>query len=176
MKLIKIDLRTIKENPNAGNTLHEIQGTPTAELKLNGVTEREYKALEKMIIVYSKSVSIPDCLFKIEARVKTKYIEKIFPVLERLELDGKFELTVYNNNQVINSMTPEPKYHYKYLNTKVKCGFCGAKFVHDELQTDWVVGPDGDDIPHDNVCPKCGEIECVEIKYETIEEALKRKK
>lgn len=178
MKLIKIDLRTIKENPNAGNTIHEIQGTPTAELKLNGVTEREFKALEKMIIVTKRTIAQPYGIQTVEGRVKTKYITKIIPVIERLGngLQDRFEMTVHNNNQVINSMTPEPKYFYKHLNTKVKCGYCGAKFPHTELQTDWVVGPDGDDIPHDNVCPKCGEIECCEIKYETIDEALKRKK
>lgn len=176
MKLIKIDLRTIKENPNAGNTHHIIEGTPTAELTLKDVTVKEYKALEKMIVLKSLSFDKTTELHQVEARVKTKYISKIIPLIERLNLKDKCNYTVHNNSQIVQSMTPEPEYFYKHLNTKVKCGYCGAKFSHTELQTDWVVGPDGDDIPHDNVCPKCGEIECVEIKYETIDEALRRKK
>lgn len=62
---------------------------------------------------------------------------------------------------------PLPKYNFKYVPTKVKCIECGAEFMDRELiYEDDMLG---------NQCPDCGAWDCVELEYETIEEALARK-
>lgn len=70
---------------------------------------------------------------------------------------------------------PGPLEYSHYLPTKVTCKFCNNSFDFTELESDYIdFGEDESCI--DNICPKCGEVNCCELKYETTSEFRERTK
>ena len=62
-----------------------------------------------------------------------------------------------------------------YLSTEVTCKFCKEAFDYTELETDYIES--GEDESYiDNICPKCGKVDCCELKYETPSEFRERTK
>lgn len=74
-------------------------------------------------------------------------------------------------------MHPSPPYLFEYEPMLAKCVHCGAESSVEDFDDDWYF--DGcDEYPVSDICPNCKMPDAVEeeIKYETVEEALKRKK
>ncbi len=59
-------------------------------------------------------------------------------------------------------------YSFEYEDTGVECNGCGSKFLHNELESD-------DDGYSSTVCPKCGESDCCDIKYQSLSDFRKNK-
>ncbi len=112
MVLIKIDRATIRENPNAGNTVYYVPGKP--EISEDGSTRTM-------------------------------------------------------NIQTLYSLTPEPKWLYKYTPTVIECKNCKKFIIHTELESDSF---DYDGGYSNRVCPECGEWDCCDIEFEKITDVI----
>jgi hypothetical protein len=81
------------------------------------------------------------------------------------------------NVQVLRSLTPEPKWLYRYEPLTVECLTCHAQFPVEALQEDYADDEDGG-YGSTMICPKCGAWEClgdVQWSFESVEEALRRR-
>lgn len=79
------------------------------------------------------------------------------------------QITINNNCNRINHM-PIPTYSYNYEDKKVECDNCNSRFNYKSLKYD-----ESSDNYSYSVCPVCGTWDCVELEYEKIEDALKRR-
>ena len=81
--------------------------------------------------------------------------------------------------QRVYSFTPEPKWLYSYEDLYIRCAYCRALFPIERLESDYVTDNVDEEISIDEICPQCGEPECLgkefHMQLETVEEALKRK-
>jgi len=83
--------------------------------------------------------------------------------------------------QHLYTLEPEPKYLFKYKDLFIKCLYCKQSFHIEELGYEEEYADNGDVFPIWDICPKCGEVDCVTDKgpvrfiFETIDEALARK-
>lgn len=178
MTLIKIDLKSIKENPDAGNTVSHANGMVEAYIIFkcqNKEVDRIKGELKDNVYISVEDYIFDFGIVELQGFVNHNYLDKIIPKL--LELGVKNENIKYSvtNNVIPIYHAPEPKYFYKYLKTKVECDHCSAKFKHSELKDEeWY---DGDDVIYaTNTCPKCGGSHCCDLEFEKIEDALRRKK
>ena len=155
--MIFIDLNSIKENPNASKRDYIHPGQITYILNGKDISEEELKQKQKIYMEqYSKLKTDQE---------KQKFVKK-----------NPFISEQSRNLIETDSLNPEPKYLYEYINQEVECKKCKQKFSFEELQSDYItLGNDGETFS-DEVCPKCGEWWCVVIQYETIEQALDEKK
>lgn len=176
MSLIKIDLRTLKKNPNAGNTVSYRQGKIEAELNFVCYNHKILEKIQDMIYPISQTVKLPDGICEVHALVKQKYINKIFDKLLKLGVKAEnIQYTLKNNVEPIYHR-PEPEYFYKYLRTKVKCEHCFEEFPHNYLEDDERYDEEsGDYYFVTNICPACGAGHCCDYSLETLEQALRRK-
>jgi hypothetical protein len=72
----------------------------------------------------------------------------------------------------VYTISPEPKYFWKYLDCLVTCKYCGYEFSYTKLETeDWET-EDGEEVFKTEMCPFCNKAECCEIEYQKIEEAI----
>lgn len=69
---------------------------------------------------------------------------------------------------------PIPSHAFNYEEVEISCRFCHASFLSSELEFKEYQDSDGKDCISHSTCPKCGEAECCELEFETLEEALKR--
>lgn len=101
----------------------------------------------------------------------------MIPGLATTDEDGNVSRPV----SVVHTLTPEGKWLYSYEPMEVQCWHCGRKYDIDEVETEYLppVVDEEDEIAVD-ICPKCARHdplgEDFEIKFETIEEALERKR
>lgn len=176
MTTVRIDLRTLKKNPNAGNTMSHVHGKTEAYIEFTCKDQDIEKKLEDMIYIVGKYVSFPLGNVKIEAHVDHNSIKKIIPKLLKLGVKNEnIKFSVNHNVETIYHQ-PEREYFYSYLDTKVKCEHCSEEFSHKELMDDEVYDSVDDEYYFTtNVCPACGAAHCCDFSYETINQALERK-
>jgi hypothetical protein len=85
--------------------------------------------------------------------------------------DHTIKIEIHVEYATINHF-PSPQYLYEYENIDIKCCICDETFKSDNLESD-SFNDDDDYYYSDTVCPKCSAWNCCEVKYESIEEALK---
>jgi len=162
---IKIDLSTIKENENWGQTETRIPTHKTITFQTNKLPDFFMDGINCLI----NSCDVTDGICHnfqgeiIDAVLLEKCIE------EKIE---NLNITVSQNYRTITHW-PIPRYAFSYRNTKIKCDNCGKNIMSNNLKTD--VSEDNECYSN-RICPECGEFDCCSLLYETIEEALKRKK
>jgi hypothetical protein len=177
MNLVKIDLRTLKKNPNAGNTVSYVYGSFDASISF--VVNKGWATFQESMEEMSYPTKIMQTANKdgihlqVECKVKDKYKSDIVDRLLELGVKQKdIEYTIKNDTQTIFH-APEREYFFEYLDTKVKCEECGEKFKHTELDFDEMWDEEGESYC-DTVCPKCRAWYCCDLRYEKVEEALAR--
>jgi hypothetical protein len=165
--IVPINLKSIKKNLDAGKTTGCI---PTG-------MDIVFKAKEipafwgedgKDYVIESISSKI-----RIENNIEYKYEGSIInPLLvdkcKEQKVKGVFINIKYNYATIEHF--PEPLYLYTYKDIKIKCDYCKKIFKASELKVD--SGDCGSFSA--TICPKCGQWDCCDIKYENIKEALKR--
>jgi len=161
--LIKIDLRTLRKNPYYGYR----EFVPGATRTSFTATElpKFFKDGINCIITEIKADPIQYFGEIIDQKLVVRCINEK-PKCVSLSISREV-IEVTSNNQ--------PEYFFKYLPTKIKCEECHNSFLHTELKSDSYFDGD-DDIWSNEICPICGEWHCCHIKYESVEDALKRKK
>lgn len=96
-------------------------------------------------------------------------------VRTRIEKDG----SIVSRREIscVRTMTPDPEYLFEYEPMEARCVHCGKSSPVEDFGDDYFF--DGsDEYAVTDICPKCGIPDSVdeEIRYESIEEALKRRK
>ena len=154
---IPINLRSIKKNPNAGATVTYLPGRKVAE----------FTALSRPAILKANEEYIITSVGNGYITGVIKGQEAINKIIKDMPHD--FSLNIKTEVVELNHM-PEPYYFFEYRKIKVKCSSCGAQFDHSELETEESLS--GDLLF--NICPRCQDINCCDIEYEKIGNALKR--
>lgn len=171
---IFINLKSIKKNPNAGQSIYHVAGPTTTTISFQCASRELLDRLNSDEIRVISFKGEEDMGIQVEA-LGCGDMDSLKAQLDAIRARS-ISIVQDHNIQQINSMFPEPEYNYKHLNSKVTCNGCMKSFPMSELKED------GDDDYENNthwysdtICPKCGEIDCCELKFETITEALDRK-
>lgn len=152
MYLIKIDLASVRKNPDAGR--------------------REYIRYLGPLITEETRISKENGWW-----VRRQYYCGRLTVEESIKLEDRPEqwepsdyvISRHQPCERLYSSMPERKYFFAYLPTPVKCEDCGAEFDYKELQNFEV--DYGDDYSTTNTgCPKCLAWDCCNLRYEKIED------
>lgn len=161
MILIKIDRKSIKKNPNAGNTVTRIRGHREATFTVTGELP-DYLEEDKNMYVSSwtltagsNDIDIRNCAL----------ID--FDIFDKLSKEPNVTNLQMTQSGEAFHHAPEPKHHYKHKDTQVQCCDCKEKFKRSKLESQSY-----DSDYSNTVCPKCGEWDCVNLKYEKIEDAI----
>lgn len=91
--------------------------------------------------------------------------------------NGEIQVTKTREYHTLRSMIPEPAWLYEREPLEVECQHCHAKIQYGDVEEDWDILGDGDEVHVTNICPVCKASDCLseEVEWETVEEALKRK-
>lgn len=171
--LIKIDRRTVRKNPLAGQTCFIEPIGHRTELLFTSTKMELPDFLKNRAGIINISgrfwTDRPDGQFQITA-IMTDPIDDMDTFMMLMEVYGidRASISIKTNyqHQVIHSMTPEPDWLYQYEPIRVKCEFCNRRFLHTELKSDSIWHDD--EIFSDTVCPKCDTFDCCEIEYERL--------
>ena len=172
MTLIKIDPKSIKKNPNAGNRDYFEDMGSTSTLHINVVDQNITNYLESKFNARLSSSSYDTKSGKRESlyHLVNADFNLIIDYLKKMGVDPKtIHINTQYHHQHFTSMTPEPDYFYEYEDTEVECLECKANFKRSELIDDSDWDYDGEDeYPTGSVrtCPKCGEFDCCELEFE----------
>ena len=170
---IKIDPKSIKKNPNAGNRDYFIDNGSTCTIEINDLHENiendNIRMISRNSIISEKSIEH-----------STKYImyvnnpEKAEELINALAEKHKenFSYTIKYNTEHVTTMHGEPEYFYEYEKTEIECSHCFAKFYHIEVKNESDYDYDGYSIGRNNICPKCNEEDCCELTFQKIKDAI----
>tara|TARA_R100000951_G_scaffold101420_1_gene92923 strand:+ start:19487 stop:19996 length:510 start_codon:yes stop_codon:yes gene_type:complete len=166
VNLIKIDLKSIKKNPDAGQTMFQVAGRVHTEISFRGVTPQKLDKLDKIKVVsYSGNSRTGEV--EVKAIGYGEY-DDIMDELHKIKAKN-IEIVQTRDVETVHSITPAPKYHFKYLNTKVECFECGVKIRREKIIEE-------DDCCRSyTICPNCREHDSFHFEFERISDALKRK-
>lgn len=160
---IKINIKSIKKNSNAGNTITHIAGRKTTVFTVKKLPPTFIDGKNCAITKYS-----------VNAYGKFDFTghiidESLLQECFKKKYKGLI-INISSNVETIRHL-PEPEYFYDYENIEIKCCGCGERVMTNDLECDsW------DDSYSSTVCPKCREIFCCELEHELIENALLRLK
>jgi len=160
--LIKIDLRTLRKNPHYGYR----EFVP-------GATRTSFTATE-LPEFFKDGIN---CIITEIKADPIQYFGEIIDqkLVNRWVNEKPKGVSMSISRDVIEVISNQPEYFYKYLPTKIKCEECYNSFLHTKLKSESYFDGD-DDIYSNTICPMCGEWYCCHIEYESVEDALKRKK
>lgn len=155
--LIKIDRKTIRKNPNAGNNVYQYSlgdtgGTVTITGKEGDLVsptwvERTWDQMSGLLISFRE--------------------------LNPKEIDGnpglKISMTKRTNIQTLYTLSPEPEWLYEYEDTQLTCLSCQKSFSHTKLEDYY-----DEDSSNNEICPCCGKWDCIdgEVRNEKIEDVI----
>jgi hypothetical protein len=161
---IPIDRKTIKKNPNAGNTQSFELGQVDVGLHAYNVDLQILCDDRIMVLEYSAT---PEIIEEISARI----LDRSF--LNDIEKYTKMYVIEQHRDIIQYSHPPEPEFFYNYEAVDITCSSCGATFPSNELQSDEIY--DGETEHYSTeVCPKCGAFDCCDVEYEKINDALQK--
>lgn len=161
--LLRIDANTIKENKDFGSTQTTIMTGRTVKFKAQYLPD--YFINEKNCIILSWQEN-DRIILNAEGEIfSDELIGRIFN-----EKPKGIEIEIKNNLITVNH-APIPKYSFTYENTEVICCECSEKIMTNDLKSD---ESSNGEYYSDKICPKCGAFDCCSIKYENINDAIKR--
>lgn len=176
---IKIDKKSIKKNPKAGETsdialIHsEVQITIKGDEK-----EFEHIAKKQKVDVYKTSFSVQT----IKPYIQSVYfaagdLQSIGRLVEESDqkYKGNLSYSITNSFQEVRYLTPIPSHTFKYLKTKVQCQHCKAKFTHDKLYDVDNYDYEENYVGKSNVCPKCHLANACILEFEDFNDVLLQK-
>ncbi len=170
--LVRISRKSIKANPDAGQTsAHELIST-TVTITING----SHESLEKIndrIKLTTTNFSVTN---QSKATEQSNYIfnaesDEVSEIMEQIAKKYGKQMTYHleNHFQHIDFMTPIASHNYEYLKTKVQCQHCKSKFTHDKLRDydDWDY--EGCYIGRSMICPECDKEDACKLQFESFE-------
>lgn len=166
MTIIPIIRKSIKKNPDAGNTQTvEPAGAITASITVNHLHEPITDIEAVKAVQYWTQGGV---ITKVEYVGFGDGINEFFKRLKKLKL---FKYTTYSLDypHTIIQHAPEPKYYFKFnRNVKVACTNCGHKVKYKDIE--WRDTDDGDDYSY---CNKCKEYSTYEHRFERLQDIPK---
>jgi hypothetical protein len=161
MVLVKIDRRTIKENPNAGRTDYHISGPTEITVTYNGEMPEKWS---KLFMVTEKSID--------SGQIVTVWtgVGLVTPNdIKKLQRDNNtINVNTRRDYQTVYSRTPEPDYLYKYTNPFITCSRCLKYVRFKSIIQEYI-----EDLGHFDECPYCHENNTFDYQLEKIEDAIK---
>jgi len=168
MKIL-INRKTIKRNPNAGQTVFYVQGQKIIKFSCHTLPEQFIDGVNCIIGSHEIQDGI-DCNYQgiiTDVHILNEYIKK------EKGLPNGLSVTMTHNPIQIKQKEPDPDWLYDYKPTKVTCKYCKETFNHTELDCDSIESDDYYSYS-ETVCPKCDRWDCCELEYEDIKDALKK--
>lgn len=152
-EVIKIDRSTIRKNPRAGATVTLVPGLVEISFKYTG---KELPALlrdenKAHVVSYGN-----DGVF--EGVIENGALDEVFALQEQ-GIEGY--LQIYQTQDVERILhRPDPKWLYKYEDTKVTCSECGGKVSHEDVNDE------------NYRCPHCEAEDTFGFVYEEIDDVV----
>ena len=168
--LIKIKPGTIKPNPDVGRDTYPVPGRSCTEV------ERYIRRGNDVVFQ-----SLTDGYLNFE-----RNRHEVCPDLPELPHDQYVSLmkgeiseaivkhSATREHTTVHTMTPEGPHLFEYEDTPVECDNCHEKFSYKELEADAMQDGDGEETWSNWICPKCGEWDCCELEFESVESVLKK--
>lgn len=172
MIVVRIDRNTLRRNPDAGRTSTVM---PTGVQSGTFTIERDGRTYDLDIVSVPALWADGGVAGKFYCRGVSGPPPHAFPFGETTEgkiggTDKIVSLPEFSQEVVTIEHLPAPPWLYDYLPTNVTCDSCGESFDHSELRSDESF--DGEEeFYSDRICPRCGEWDCCEVKYESPQEA-----
>jgi len=169
---IPIDRTTVRANPNAGKDYTEFPGNQTLTVHF---TKQIPDDLEELFVI--TQMGFPDFGSEDDDITHGTWATANGSVIDAgeylLGLDhDKYPCSIKKEHDTIRSYHGvHGKYLHSYTPTQVMCSNCGTTFLHTELQSDSHYDGYSGYLSMDDGCPSCGEWDCVELEYESINEA-----
>lgn len=161
---ILIDLNSINKNKNAGETTTVIPSRRTVTFEAYQLPDY-FKDEENCIINEWTEIDGIKKDFK-GIIISEKLMQRC------IDEKPNVHIIVDIEHQYVNHF-PIPEYSYDYENTKVICNSCEKEIMTKDMQSEEYFDGE-DDYYSDTVCPLCNAVDCCELIYESIEDALKR--
>jgi hypothetical protein len=161
---IKIDINSIKLNENGGQNQTTVPRGKIVSFKSKFLFE-DFIDGENCVIISWKEKEGE--MVDIEGHIHSEeLLEKCMKEKrENIEINIQYLNTHFNH-------LPVPTYSFEYENTKVTCDNCKEEITIKDLE--YAESPDGEYIS-ERVCPRCGTVDCCELEFEKIEDAIERK-
>lgn len=173
--LVKINKKSIKKNPNAGQTKTSVLVGIKATFDLKGELPNYFIDGENVIIEEIKNNNSLNWLKEyfptLEYRgifINPNNVQDLIDKCIKDKINIKYEIT-YNYTDITH--LPEPIWFYKYRKTYVKCCNCKSKVSVDNIEHDYC---DEVDVWYEK-CPVCYSIGTFPtIKYEKIDDIVNK--
>lgn len=150
---VKIDRKSIKKNPNAGNKVYQRVLAPDT--------------IEVSVIAKDINGGWANWFFV------NNYLSSITPSVPPKDDVLSINVNRKSNIETLHTLQGGPKYFFGYEDTEVECEDCHKKFSHTLLKDDYVDIYDGEDVCDtckvDNLCPHCKTGDCCSLEFEQIE-------
>jgi len=135
--LIKIDRDSIRVNPNAGKDFIDILGRKRESKTIIKKDTIEYYQDGLLTGQMSNTLNLPESI----TITQTQDIQRLF------------------------TLSPEPKYLYKYESPELECEYCYERFYYSELEDRF---DDFTDQIYDDCCPHCKVAYCCKYELEKL--------
>jgi len=175
-QIIKIDRKTIKRNPHAGQTDYLVPGPSYTEFSFsscNAMIETIVAKLEEKevlrVVGHRLSFDENNVMERFYEAMSDMGGDELKKILNKVGINNA-QIIQHSNPQRIRSLIPEPDYLYSYKPTKVKCQSCGKKVYPEDLLADAVPQGDGEEAWSNEICPKCGAWDAFDFKHEILTE------
>jgi hypothetical protein len=157
---VHIDRTTIKVNENAGSTTTILPGKKSVYFE-GAQLPKDFIDGDNCVVYEEKVVS-----------GQVEYVRGILlgPLSEDIDKRDDVKITFEVEPNIIHHQ-PIPKYSFEYVNELLVCDECGCKIHYNELRDDEVWGGEWENWI-ENICPRCGEADCVDLEYEKIEDVI----
>jgi len=165
MKLIKINRKTIKVNPDAGSTQTRVFTSKETTFEIKGKMLDCLKDGENCHVTeegFSGSIFTKGYINNLTKELITEIQKEIKKDGSRINIETK------NNSEIIDHL-PISKYSYKHFNSLLECKKCKKQTPINAIEWDYP----NDDEDAVSVC-KCGAFDSFEEhKYESINDIMK---
>jgi hypothetical protein len=174
---VKIDRKSIKPNPNAGQKSFMECVSTQAEITLNAThpSLEEKDPRFKMVSTHT-SVSGSGSRFKMFSGT-TYLVAMPFDELEEflkkmsIKYGNKLRYQIHNTYNGLDFIHPQPAWLYEYRTTMVKCCHCKSTFPHTKLRDE----SDYDYIGRDRICPVCDKDDACALEFENFQSIVLKK-
>jgi hypothetical protein len=162
--MIEIDKATIRKNPNAGKTHYEIPGPWEITGTCIGPIPDFLKDIAIVTVAHHR----------IKDPAEYEFIMHDLPsaeVLDKVKEHKGLSINCSREIQRIETMTPEPSYHYKYKDPLILCSECRKEVKLSDIEKDYFIDQYMGEREMD-ICPYCGSHNSFDYTFQDIKDVL----